>query len=741
MLPLSSSHAGPGADFEKTIEVTFQHLQSVLADAVAVLPVRESRELLSLLPQCSDETARLLIAELIKLDMNKALSQRQMRRLTFYGTCLRQHFENGQPPLDLVLEELQVRRALGDKFTLPELQRLYPHLQGVLSDVVTRVESTHQVAAPEKAPQLKDGERIDDFTILQALGKGGFANVYLARQNSMQRLVALKVSHCGSDEPIALSQLDHPNIVRVYDQRVLGHPPMVLLYMQYVPGGTLADVIRSTANAKVTDLSGQALLASIDQALVAAGQQAPEQSSARLQLSQMNWAQTVAWLGIRLAEGLAAAHQAGIMHRDIKPANILLTSEGVPKLADFNVSFSSQAGCAGASVYFGGSLVYMSPEQLKAADRTDAFSAEHLDARSDVYSLAMVLWELWQGQRPVRMTELVWNWQEAVQQQIKMRHQSPKVIWPARSAADRVLERTLRHALEFDRDRRPVDAKEFAGRLKLALSQRSAELFDPGARSIKSYLRTWPAIFTTAVMIFIPNGLAGALNYQYNLNSIRTKYPQLESDFTWFSFWVNCIAFPIGACVLIWLGSFVQGALNRARRHQPASRVELNAAWNLGHRAAMVGGMLWVLAGFLFPLAIQQLEPKFAMIDCIEMFMSMVICGGIAWIYPFFGISLLASEIYYPTLVSNSMQDIDFRKRAKRMHRRSLTYLASAAVIPLVALALLALRQSDESTATIRIFLLITVVLTAIALLVAFLAHQRIQQTIDYLDEVLGSGR
>src|SRR6185436_3736876 len=68
---------------------------------------------------------------------------------------------------------------------------------------------------------LQPGERIDDFDLLARLGEGAFAKVYLARQNSMQRLVALKVSADRGSEPQTLAQLDHDQIVRVYDQRVL----------------------------------------------------------------------------------------------------------------------------------------------------------------------------------------------------------------------------------------------------------------------------------------------------------------------------------------------------------------------------------------------------------------------------------------------------------------------------------------------------------------------------------------
>ena len=90
---------------------------------------------------------------------------------------------------------------------------------------------------------IQSGERLDDFDLLVLLGKGAFASVFLARQNSMQRLVALKISADSGNEPQTLAQLDHEHIVRVFDQRMLADRGLRLLYMQYVTGGTLQGVV------------------------------------------------------------------------------------------------------------------------------------------------------------------------------------------------------------------------------------------------------------------------------------------------------------------------------------------------------------------------------------------------------------------------------------------------------------------------------------------------------------------
>ena len=94
----------------------------------------------------------------------------------------------------------------------------------------------------------------------------------------------------------------------------------------------------------------------------------------------------------------------------MKPANVLLTAEGSPKLADFNVSFSCKLDGANPAAFFGGSLAYMSPEQLEAFNPAHAATAGDLDGRADLYSLCVILWELLAGRRPFRDDALAGDW-------------------------------------------------------------------------------------------------------------------------------------------------------------------------------------------------------------------------------------------------------------------------------------------------------------------------------------------
>src|SRR5262249_14416532 len=108
------------------------------------------------------------------------------------------------------------------------------------------------------------------------------------------------------------------------------------------------------------------------------------------QLERRSYVDAVLWLGACLADGLAHAHERGILHRDVKPANVLLTDDGTPMLLDFNLGQDVKSG---GEAFIGGTLPYAAPEQLRAFQT----NAGGVDARADVYSLGVLLHELLTG--------------------------------------------------------------------------------------------------------------------------------------------------------------------------------------------------------------------------------------------------------------------------------------------------------------------------------------------------------
>jgi serine/threonine protein kinase/tetratricopeptide (TPR) repeat protein len=256
------------------------------------------------------------------------------------------------------------------------------------------------------------GERVFGFELVEELGEGAFAKVFRARQADLaDRPVALKVAAALSDEPRKLARLQHTNIVPIYS--VHQGKNLHAVCMPYLGSLTLEHLLqRIRSSPGSLPRSGRELLSTLYDrrstliennssrgARVTASEPNPHSEAAAPVLELMSrctHTEAVLWMGIKLADGLAHAHQRGILHLDLKPANILLTDEGEPMLLDFNLSVDMKSGVAEQLARLGGTLPYMSPEQL------DAFRGgkRDLDARSDLYSLGIILFEMLTGKSP-----------------------------------------------------------------------------------------------------------------------------------------------------------------------------------------------------------------------------------------------------------------------------------------------------------------------------------------------------
>jgi eukaryotic-like serine/threonine-protein kinase len=246
-------------------------------------------------------------------------------------------------------------------------------------------------AAVQEDPFPLPGERFLHFQLVEEIGRGAFARVYVAKQDSLaNRLVVLKIATLTSDEPQKLARLQHANIVPVYSVHALDK--LEVICMPYLGRTTLHRVMAYMGSATgKRPANGRELLAEITHTPAIERGPLPENFAT---LGRMSLIETVLWLGAQLASGLAHAHRRGILHRDLKPANILITADAVPMLLDFNVS--SESGRASSSDRIGGTFPYMAPEHLQAFD--GAFTS--VDERSDLYSLGVILYELLTGRLP-----------------------------------------------------------------------------------------------------------------------------------------------------------------------------------------------------------------------------------------------------------------------------------------------------------------------------------------------------
>src|SRR5262245_33813800 len=241
-------------------------------------------------------------------------------------------------------------------------------------------------------------EEFEDFELLRVLGEGSFGKVYLARQISLDRQVAIKISANRGSEARTLASLEHDHIVHVFSETVDLNSNQRVLCMQYVPGTTLERIIVRLSERERGSWSGRAILDSIDSLSHNPATFHPAALRDRELLAELDYFQAVCWFGARMAEALDYAHAQGVLHRDIKPANILVSQYGRPLLADFNIS--AQTTSTPNEDMFGGTLGYMAPEHLDAFDRHAGTTQQAVDERSDLYSLGVVLFELLTGDRP-----------------------------------------------------------------------------------------------------------------------------------------------------------------------------------------------------------------------------------------------------------------------------------------------------------------------------------------------------
>lgn len=645
---------------------------------------------------CDASLRNALAVELIKIDIEQRW-QRGLRKLV--EDYVREiPTLNGQVAPQLLMEEFHARKLAGDEVSKHEFIERFPDqatsIERMLIDNPLMQSTIPANTTVALELDLKPGQAIDDFDLLLTLGKGAFATVYLARQRSMQRIVAVKVSAEQGDEPQTLAQLDHNNIVRVYDQRSLPDRGLRLLYMQYASGGTLASVIRTFSRIPKTEWNGQLFLRAIDLALDARGETASTESSVRRKVAGMNWPQVVCWIGAQLGRALDYAHRQGVLHRDLKPANVLLTSEGIPKLADFNISFSKNVEGASATANFGGSLSYMSPEQLEAIDPRHSRTADSLDGRSDLYSLGVLTWELLTGELPFP-DDLDRSGQFPALKKMIARRQRGVSLTQEDQREARAVRQALQHCLMSDVANRFQTGLEFAREMELCLQPEAKELLTPAVTGWKAWGRRFP-LTTVVLLTLVPNLIGAVFNFLYNRGIILDRLPDAEPTFMRIQAIINSIVFPIGILSAGWLAGSVAKAtyIGRLGRLPSAELAEQRRrCLKLGNVAAAVGLILWLIAAPAYPVALHVMLGAVPIEIYGHFVGSLTICGLIAAAYPFFGVSLVAVRCFYPSLIDwESMSDTD-RASLKRLTHQTWVYLILAASVPMVSIAILVVTQ------------------------------------------------
>ncbi|WP_378730927.1 serine/threonine-protein kinase [Nocardia brasiliensis] len=639
---------------------------------------------------------RVSLIELIKVDLaNRWGRGAAPKRLADYVADLPELRTWPLPP-DLIYEEFHVRRRAGSSVRVEEYTAAYPAQAEQLSEMLATDDyhSTMMAAVePVRLDDIEAGQKIDDFDLMTGLGRGAFARVFLARQRSMQRLVAVKISRDKGSEPQTLAQLDHDYIVRVFDQRVLESRKLRLLYMQYVPGGTLFTVLERVRVTPPEQRDGTLLLDVIDSVLAGKGEIRPSESPLRAELAALSWPETIAWLGRRLAEALDYAGNAGVLHRDIKPANVLLTADGIPKLADFNISFSGNVSGDSPVAYFGGSLAYMSPEQLAAVHPDRANTAADLDTRSDLYALAVVLWELLTGRKPFDDDSVTGGDRTALDGMLERRSAGPNALPYQDLPPDcpAALRRALVRALDPDPDNRWARGADMAQQLEVCLDARARDLVDPPPTSwrLRARVLMHPIM---ALAIAVPNALAIWYSYNHNRTLIIDKLDeQAQHRFDQIALTTYGLCFLIGFVVTNVLVAHLWSISRGLRNGQSYDADTLARARNdtllLGKRNVLTCFTLWVIAGVAVPVSVQVSGNHITAESYLHFFITQIVCGAIAMAYPYFMVNFYAVRSLYPMFLRHGGLGAQDARRLQQLDRHSTYFLAIAAAVPLLGVA------------------------------------------------------
>jgi eukaryotic-like serine/threonine-protein kinase len=639
---------------------------------------------------------QLTLVELIKYDLEQRLQRGLPRTLEDYFAAFPELVAGG-PPCDLLYEDFHLRKRVGETVSPSDYYQRFPQRAAELARLLggtasTRSTSLFAVRAPEDA---QPGGRLDEFDLLALLGEGQFAKVFLARQTSMQRLVALKVSALRGAEAQTLAQLDHPHIVRVYDQRPLPDRELLLVYMPYLAGGTLGGVLDHIRKAPAGPRSGKTLLQAVDATLARRGEIAPATSHARAVWAGRSWPATVCAIGAKLASALDYAHRHDVLHRDVKPANILLSAEGEPLLADFNIGCCSKVEGAGPTAFFGGTLPYMAPEHIDAFNPDHDRPAESLDGRADVYGLAVTLWELLTGKNPFGIEYLRGTWPGTLDALAAQRRTGPPAEAVAELDAGDVpgLKDVLLRCLSPDPAARPKAAEMFQ-ELELCLRPATRALVRPARSRWREAVRRHPVVSTFAVTL-IPNLLAAAFQTLYNRDWIIDRWPvEPKILFDQVVGVVNGIFFPLGLFLLGLMIWPVRHGLRRLREGTPLEPADLARrrlrALRLGQITAVLCVACWLAAGVVWPVILtDRVGPPAQPTEIYTHFVaSFVVCGLIAATYPYFLVTYRTVRVMYPALLGTAGPGPADRPALRRVERELGVYRVLAAAIPLAAVGL-----------------------------------------------------
>jgi len=380
-------------------------------------------------------------------------------------------------------------------------------------------------------------ERLGDFRLLQRLGGGGMGVVFRAEQVSLGRTVALKLVRSehlffpGAKERFrrevdAIARLQHPAIVPVHAAGEDAGVPW--LAMELVDGASLDAVLQQLGGRDPAQLRGrdlrQALHGAMGRAVDAAT--ATPTSDTAAALFEGTWVSACLRIVRTIALALQHAHDRGVLHRDVKPSNVMLTLDGRVLLLDFGLALADGGARLTGSGAHLGTPAYMSPEQMRGANR-------EIDGRTDVYSLGITLFELLTLHMPFAADST------AATRELVLAGKLPPLRERNR-AVTRDAEVVVRKACDAEAARRYASAAAFADDLGNLLELRPIQAQPPGPLLLaRRWAQRRPAaaialvagmlLFLVAPTVFLLQQQAANREIQAALDDARNQKRQAET--------------------------------------------------------------------------------------------------------------------------------------------------------------------------------------------------------------------